>query len=307
MIKVSYQQIIDNLSQLSRHNYLVLKSNAYGFGFEKIYQIAENLGFYRYAVITLDDAVYIKEKNPQNRVLLMGVFKESKIDIYQKYDIEITINHFKEIEKIRHHPIKVQIAINTGMNRFGINPFELESLFKVIDNSNLLVTGIYSHSAREFDTEYKIFDELTSKYLLEKHFAASYKKTKDHRRIGVEIYENALKVYGQIIKINYVKKGEYVGYGYHYQMNADGYIGIIDMGYADGLERKCNGFKVFIKDTFYELAGYACMNHTFVLLPNDTFLDDEVEFVGENNSIDNYVNFFDTIKHQIYTSFLKKD
>ena len=88
MIKVSYQQIMDNLSQLSRHNYLVLKSNAYGFGFEKIYQLAESLGFYKYAVITLDDAIYIKKKNPKNRVLLMGVFDESKIDIYQKYDRE---------------------------------------------------------------------------------------------------------------------------------------------------------------------------------------------------------------------------
>ena len=161
MIKVSYQQIMDNLSQLSRHNYLVLKSNAYGFGFEKIYQLAESLGFYKYAVITLDDAIYIKKKNPKNRVLLMGVFDESKIDIYQKYDIEITINHFKEIEKIRNHPIKVQIAINTGMNRFGIKPFEVESLFKVISNSKVLVTGIYSHSARNFDAEYKIFKELT--------------------------------------------------------------------------------------------------------------------------------------------------
>ena len=307
MIKVSYQQIMDNLSQLFRHNYLVLKSNAYGFGFEKIYQLAESLGFYKYAVITLDDAIYIKKKNPKNRVLLMGVFDESKIDIFQKYDIEITINHFKEIEKIRHHPIKVQIAINTGMNRFGIKPFEVESLFKVISNSKVLVAGIYSHSARNFDGEYKIFKELTSNYLLEKHFAASYKKSKDTRRIGVEIYENALGIYGRIIKVNYVKKGDYVGYGYHYQMDDDGYIGIIDIGYADGLERKCNGFKVFIKDNFYELAGYACMNHTFVLLPSDNFLDDEVEFIGKNNSIDNYVNFFDTIKHQIYTSFLKKD
>ena len=61
MVKVSYQQIMDNLSQLSRHNYLVLKSNAYGFGFKKIYQLAESLGFYKYAVITLEDAIYIKK------------------------------------------------------------------------------------------------------------------------------------------------------------------------------------------------------------------------------------------------------
>ena len=73
------------------------------------------------------------------------------------------------------------------------------------------------------------------------------------RRIGDAIYYNALNVYGRIVKVNYVYQSEYIGYDCGYQMPYDGYVGVIDIGYADGLARKCDGFTVYINNKYYYL------------------------------------------------------
>ena len=281
MIKIDYNVISDNLKKVDKNNYLVLKSNAYGFGFKKIFFLARNLGFKKYAVISIDDALLIKKECPDSRVLLMGVVDVNKLSLCQKLGIEITVNDVNECEIFKDYDFNVQIAINCGMNRFGIRWNQL--------------------------SEVKEFYSLTQKYLVDKHFAASKWMPTKFGRIGAFIYEGSITVFAKIIKVNHVLKNEYVGYGKNYQMVNDGSVGVVDLGYADGLERKCNFFHVYIDGAFYPLIGYACMNHSFVLLPNDDFLGKSVEFISHNNPIGNYEKHFDTIKHQIYTAFLKKD
>lgn len=283
-----------------------MKSDAYGFGLERIFTLAWDLGFRKYAVIRLEDAIFIKKHNKEARVLLMGVFNPKKIFLYQRYRIEITINDYNECFLVGKLPLVVQIAVNTGMNRFGVRLNDFQKVYESLKNSRVSISGIYTHLGQDSALQLAGFNHITQNLLLEKHYAATKHLPSENARIGAGIYENALTVYGNIIKINYVYKNEYIGYGTNYQMQADGYIGVIDLGYADGLIRKCAGFKVYINGNFYPLVAMACMNHSFVLLPNESFLGLKVEFVGENNIIMNYAKHFDVIIHQIYTAFLKK-
>ena len=309
--KIDYKKIKENISLLSTDDYLVLKSNAYGFGFKKILDIANSCGMRKFAVLKITDAIYIKEKYMDTKVLLLGPINKNHLLLYDYFQIEITITDSTDFEVIKMHNIPYQVEINSGMNRFGLNKI---NTYELLDDRRF--KGIYSHNAtndiNHINGQIQTFFDI-SKYIINKdiHFASSSIKDlkipfTTSRRIGCDIYKEALKVYGKIIQINHCIKGSYLGYDYAYKFEKDSYIGIVDLGYADGLERKCEGFLVCINDKYFPLIGRACMNHSFVLLDSDTYLNDEVIFIGENNKIDNYLREFQKIPHEVYLSFLKK-
>ena len=302
LIKINYCQIRKNLDKLNRDYYLVLKSNAYGFGIVKILKIALVLGFSKFAVINLDEAIKIRKMTNKAIILLMGVFDKRKLKLYEKYQIRITINDIDELKIIRNYKVDAEIKVNVGMNRFGVMPDDLKGI-KLTNQ----IKGIYGHISRDITKESTCLKSKMPKGI-NYHLGSSKQlgMLNNCMRIGVAIYDEALEVYAKIIKVNFVKKGEYIGYDFTYQMPFDGYIGVLDIGYADGLVRECNGFKVWIKDNYYQLVGNACMNHSFVLLDNDNCLNNFVEIIGRHNHIYQYCRFSNKIKHQIYLEFLKK-
>ena len=98
MININYEKIKENLLKFDLNTYLVLKSNAYGFGFRRVLDLAIEASLYKFCVIDLLDAIYIKEKYPFARVLLLGIFDSSSLLIYEQYGIEISINNIEELK-----------------------------------------------------------------------------------------------------------------------------------------------------------------------------------------------------------------
>lgn len=313
--KIDYEKVKRNILALNKRDYLVLKSNAYGFGLEKVLKLATSQGMYKFALIDIEDCVFIKKKYPNTTVLLLGTVKRKELWICEKYHIDVTITNIDELAFLRKYKINIQIEINSGMNRFGIRIGDFEKVLKLIENSSLRLTGIYSHNATndlihqksQIQYFYNVVKDITD---IDVHFQSSSLKAlslnfTNSKRIGAALYDDSLRVYANIININYCFKGEYIGYDYSYRFIKDSYVGVINLGYADGLERNCEGFKVYIKDKYYPLIGKACMNHCFVLLDTKKLSNEEVVFIGEDNKIDNYLSFFKKIPHEVYLSYLK--
>lgn len=316
MIKINYEVIRENIKKISKNDYIVLKSNAYGFDFKEVLKLAIAEGIYKFCVISIDDAIYIRETYPFTKVLMLGVFDNCLRLAYEKYQIEVSINDLDEIENLKDYKINVQIKINSGMNRFGIKALDIIRCLTLIEEYNLRITGIYSHNAtknKEFIQEQlEAFYYASKQNLdLDVHFSASSLMNEEIKfvnckRIGDAIFHNALIVFGKILKINYINKGEHIGYDYSYQLKKDSYVGVIDIGYADGLERNCNGFLVYIKNRYYYLIAKACMNYCFVLIDDSVKVGEIVHFISSYNNINNYINYFGKIPHEIYLSFLNK-
>ena len=315
MYRIDYEKIRHNISLLKNNDYIVLKSNAYGFGFKEVLEIAIDEGMYKFAVIDLDEAIYIKNIFSNARVLFLGPFDKNSLETYEKYKIELSVTNLNDIDVLKNYNIDVQIEIDSGMNRFGIRAEDIFRTLNLIDKNNLKLVGLYSHNSTTNPTF--ISNQIESFYYavkeidgLDIHFSASSLINKiirrqTCRRIGEFIYDGSLTISAKVISIKEVFKGEGVGYDFAFKMKDDGFIGVIDIGYADGLERECDGFLVWINNAYYPLVGKACMNYAFVLLDGKEYLGSEVIIIGKYNVMKNYEIKFNKIPHQIYVSFLK--
>lgn len=309
--KIDYKKIEENIKSLDKSDYLVLKSNAYGFGFKNVLDICYRCGIRKFCVLEIEDSIYIKTHYHDSTVLLLGPLNKKHLKAYQDYQIDITITDIGDLDIISKYNIPYQIEINSGMNRFGLSNYNFDLI-----KDDLRFKGVYSHNATK--DIYFINDQIQYFFNVvrclnnkEIHFASSSIKNMKipfvtARRIGCDIYQDSLSVYGRIIQINYCIKDSYLGYDYSYKLTSDSYIGVINIGYADGLDRECYGFMVWIKNKYYPLIGKACMNHSFVLLENDKCLNHKAIIIGKDNNIENYVKYFNKIPHQIYLSFLKR-
>ena len=89
-------------------------------------------------------------------------------------------------------------------------------------------------------------------------------------------------MYTEIIQIKKIKKGEFVGYGAVYRAKQDEIIGIMPVGYDDGIFRKSRGRFVSINNKRYQLVGDIGMGMCAVKIDNTVKMYDKVTLIGDN-------------------------
>ena len=247
----------------------VIKSNAYNTGARPIIKYLKLANVSFFAFNTLEEYQYCQYLLINDKVLIFESLKEKQINILPK-NVRITINNIDDIYEIK-HPRIVHIQIDTMMNRMGIK--NINDFKKIIKYENINIEGIYTHFISN-KTEYKKyrlqqqkFKEYISLYNTPIiHSAASSSLDKEiignYVRVGMDLYNDAVNVYTKLGSIRYIKKGEYVGYDALYKAKKDGYIGILNIGYNEGMKEGV----VKYHDKYYPVIGKICMNHTFIKL-----------------------------------------
>ena len=291
---IDYAVIESNLSKLDLNSILVLKDNAYNCGLKEVLEIAYNKGFKRYAVITKEEALYLVNKYNDIEVLMLG--KEKLIH----KQVVLTVENQEDYLFCKNYNVKFHIKLKSKMNRFG---FEyLPTYF----NDDLCM-AIYYHIG--FNNNYDIKEEIkrVNKYAdLEKeiHVGGSKMLNIQHKftnRVGMRIYEGSKSLKGNIIKIFSLKPNEYLGYNKGFISRKDMLVGIVDIGYKNGLNAENRKSFVYINNKKYKLLGYKCMDYSFVEIDDTIKLNDEVEFLGKNININTLAK---TEKRTIYEVFL---
>lgn len=292
---VDYKVIKENLERLERDSILVLKDNAYNCGLINVLKIAYVLGFRHYAVVSKEEALTIIKEYSDVIVLILGkekiIHKQIMLTVEDKTDYDFCVkNH-----------VNFHVKIMSKMNRFGCEP---NSGFYKHD----LCKAIYYHIG--FNEKNMILKEL--KRLLNSikdidkpiHIGGSlvYEFYPDiQKRIGMRIYENSKSLKGKIIKIFKLKSNEYLGYGTAYKSSCELLIGIVDIGYKNGLNASNKNKYVIINGKKYYLAGRKCMDYSFIIIDTEVSVNDQVEFLG--NNID--INKLARMEHrEVYEVFL---
>ena len=90
----------------------------------------------------------------------------------------------------------------------------------------------------------------------------------------------------------------------------DEYIATIPIGYADGLLRRAQGFKVKVGSEECEIVGRVCMDQLMVRCSENTKVGDDVVFFGEYNdqkvSIDDFAAYQNTISYEVFCCINKR-
>lgn len=340
-VEVNLKNIEQNVKTLiNKHNnykfyFGVAKADCYGhYGPETVEAIIRG-GCNYIAVATLDEALEIRKSIIDIPILCLGIIPIEYIEECVKNNITITISNLEYLNELAiqyNDKLKVHIKINTGMNRLGVNnKSELNTMYKRIKESNMVLEGIYTHiynSSDKISTEnqFKKFEDITSDINLSEipivHLSASdaaigyYKQPYANGcRLGIAMYGlgdnkqedlfSTFSLHSEVIQINEVED-ETVGYNGVYKAQNKERIAVIPIGYADGIIRKNTGRNVYINDKSFNIVGNICMDMLFVKVDDTVKVGDKVTLIKDIQHIEEIAKYLDTISYEVLCSIGKR-
>lgn len=279
----------------------VLKADAYGHGAVEVAGTVMENGADYIAVATLNEALEIRERFHDYRILIMGFTPDRLLEYVVKNDITQTIFSLRQARLLSELGIKynklpvVHIKYDTGFNRLGFRDCteSIEEIASIANIENINVEGIFSHLAlagrEEDERQYNRFiaaiDELRKrgidfkyKHIEDSISAVDYPEYRLNMiRPGAIIYgikgfhyghldlKQALTFKTRISHVKEISEGEGVSYDYLWRAQRKSIIGTLPVGYADGYPRSLSnkGF-VTVHGKKAPIAGLICMDQLMV-------------------------------------------
>lgn len=294
----------------------VVKSDAYGVGAKQVAKIIEPL-VEEFAVANLKEGILLRKVIKDKPIIVLPPTNINKLVYYSKYNLTAVVSSLTDANYITQKaisPIDIQIKVDSGMHRFGFDYCEdmIKSVEMLKSNSQINIVGIYSHLAtKENNVEYMIkqlgkFSSFISQMPLENKDKIDIHISNSNAlllhpdfnftmvRSGFALYgmENkyglkpVVEIKSKLVNIKMVKKGEYIGYNQTYIAPNDMKIGIVPLGYADGLNRKLsNKGCVIVNGNRCKIIGNICMDVAMIDITHvkNVHLLNDVTIIGEDN------------------------
>ena len=249
---------------------LVLKDNAYGHGLEEMAKLAFEYGITSAVVRSVDEAMRIQDYF--DYLLVLADFPQNSDSQQFSKKICYTINAMEQIAKFP-EGTRVELKVDTGMHRNGIEQETLGAAFEAIKEAGLRLEAVFTHhrSADTLNSEWfwqkKNFESVKEEALklaekfefapLRFHSANSAALFRHEAcdeamvRIGIAAYGclqmgstllqpdllPVLSLWGQKIASRVLRPGQRVGYNGTYGAEKEQYVSTYDVGYADGMLR----------------------------------------------------------------------
>lgn len=314
----------------------IIKANAYGHGYKEVANaIKDNPHIALFGVATLKEAVDLRDLGVTQDILVLGAIPLEDLSIAIDKNITLPLFSFDFLEKIQalHHgekPVKVHIAIDSGMNRIGFkSKEEYAQAMRSIDPNKIAVEGIFTHFAtadepdneeqnKNYENQLALFKSIVGnnqfKYIhCDNSAAMMFHKSSfgNLGRIGIALYgvdprgvenpelKQVMSLYSRVAMIKRVPKGEKIGYGMTYTTRDDELIATIPIGYADGFIRANQGRDVYINGRYYPIVGRVCMDQCMVKVDEHVHVHDLVEIFGEHISLAKMAKEISTIPYEI--------
>lgn len=339
---INVKNIKDNVKKIiTKYNnyecyFGVVKADSYGHhGLEVVTSIIAG-GCNYLAVAMLEEALAIRRNFKDIPILCLGIINPANLTLAYENNITITINsldYAKEVINTNIKNLKMHIKLNTGMNRLGIkDKQELKQIVDLLYANNYEIEGIYTHiynATNKKDTMMQInkyenmLDIIDKKRIKIFHVSASdalikYKKLDfvNGCRLGIIMYgfsndstldlKSTFSVYSKIVQINELEPGEHLGYNASYVASKKERIGVVSIGYADGIIRKNKGRTVYINDREYPIVGNICMDMLFVRIDDTVNVNDLVVIIKDIDHINNIANYLETIPYEVLCSITNR-
>ena len=304
----------------------VLKGNAYGHGIDVVAYALKDQDLPYVAVDGYFEALRIREVCDQP-VLIMGAIKPGNFAHmkYDKFAFvvhdEAAINALGKTGK----KIKLHLECNTGMNRMGAQPEDVAALAQLIlTYKNLELEGVMSHLADSDGSDPATVQLADDKFddCIEAirraggkpriiHIAQtagavkSMSKYANAVRLGIGLYginpfpfqhplhrklrslHPAMRLVSTVTQVFELEKGDKVSYNYTFTAPRRMKVGVLPLGYYEGLNRALsNAGVVKLGEKYLPVVGRVCMNHTMIGIGAATVNEGDEVVVYSNYSDD---------------------
>lgn len=313
----------------------VVKANAYGHGAVQVARLYERLGAKTIVVAVIDEAIELRKAGIQTDLLLIGYIDPKDVILALEYDVIISVGSLQWLQKVNQDslpkPLRLHIKLNCGMNRRGFKKDEeVDEAMTLLKKNEAAyqIEGIFSHMPVS-DTDTSVTKQAIElfqarverlkynfKYI---HISNSYTTMNydidtsfcNAVRPGVVLYgyysedfpmalTPALKLLAVATEFQTLQPGDSLGYGYTFVAEREMKIGVVPLGYADGILRHFQNAEVYVENMgSSNIIGRICMDMLYVEVPLETTAPIEIELIGPNAPLRRLSQIQETIDYEI--------
>lgn len=316
----------------------MVKSNGYGCGLNKVIPTLEN-HVDAFGVACLDEAIKVYELSPHSQCLIFqGIFSADELIMLENYPFQCVVHQARQLEWIVNTPLKkmlkIWVKVNTGMNRLGFEPHEVNEVIRSLHNIPWVdkSIGLMTHLACADEPTHvnnavqaNCFNQLTLPPAIQLTRSMANSATIisnssahfDAVRPGIMLYGASpfstisaaelnlipvMQFSSAISSLFQCKQNAYVGYGSTWQAKRDSVIGVVAVGYGDGYPRHiANNTLVSVNGFKAPIVGRVSMDTLTIDLTDCREIreGDKVELWGQDIPIETVAKSAGTIPYEL--------
>ena len=284
--EIDCARVTRNIIELGKPVVLMAKADCYGLGLAVTKAVEPWVA--AYGVAYGQEGCELRAMTDKPIVVTTPVWTRDDVT---EFALTPCVQSLEEVKRLRdvQRACAVHIALNTGMNRFGLStPLEVRAVRKAIEsNPNLFIAGACTHyaSALRYAEQNKrlqtLLRELPKGICVHTQASSTAKmRGYDLLRVGMRAYADSVRLLSRVIAVRYVARGQAVGYDGVYVPTSSRWIAIVAGGYADGVSKALRGHLVNVGGRLYPIAA-VCMDVCMVAMDRPCQIGDEVCILGD--------------------------
>lgn len=290
----------------------VVKADAYGHGARDCAAAALDAGARALCVATVGEALTLRGALPAARLIVLGPASTEEVADARRAGLELVVSTAEIPEGV-----VVHVKLDTGMGRWGLS--ELPAPTRA-------VVGVMTHLATA-DTDPDFARVQIERFRaatvdvadLTRHVANSAAALRipesrfDAVRCGIALYglspfgtdpaedglEPVLSWVTELARSTLLRAGESTGYGRLFVAERDTWIGILPVGYADGLRRDLTGTSVRVGGETCKVVGAVSMDATAIELDRELPPGTPVTIVGPGAPLEDHARVAGTLTYEL--------
>lgn len=290
----------------------VVKADAYGHGAAEVAPAALDAGATALCVASVPEALALRPVVAGARLIVLGPTAPEEVHAARDARLEL-VAAAGEIPP----GIPVHLKLDTGMGRWGLGELTAPG----IDVVGLMTHFASADSDASFTTlQLERFLQATEGYPgIPRHAANSaaaltLPETRlDAARCGIALYgvdplgsdpsrfglRPALRWESSVATVRMLEPGESTGYGRRFVATRPTWIGVVPVGYADGVRRDMSGAEVLVAGHPARIVGTVSMDAFAVELPGPVEPGSPVTLLGDGITAESHARVAETIAYEI--------
>lgn len=315
----------------------IVKADAYGHGAVRVAEYLEP-EVDAFGVACIEEAIILRDGGIQKPVLLLeGFFDPSELPQLVEQSFWTAIHSEFQIDQLAQLPddseLTVWLKMDSGMHRLGVLPENYAAAYQRLqalpqvkevvmmshfssaddlsDQTTLRQVEVFARATEGLDGEVSIanspatlgWPQARGNILrpgLMMYGASPFTESQEN----AARLKPAMSLLSEVIAVREIEAGESVGYSATWTAEKTSRIGTVAMGYGDGYPRHAkNGTPVLVNGVRTSIIGRVSMDMITVDLTDvpNAEVGAEVEFFGDNLSINEVAGWCDTIPYTMMT------